>query len=173
MEISRRMLLRGLGGFTLALPFLPSLDSREAKAGPVAGPRRYIALRTGHGGVLGSNLYPAEATLADAMPYAGYNVRRGDLKLSVQDSKASLSPVLTASSARLTQALANKMNMLRGLDIPFFIGHHRGGSLGNYHNSDQASVAGLTARPTCDQFACFSVACAASKQALGTRSERA
>ncbi|MFS8067965.1 MAG: DUF1552 domain-containing protein [Byssovorax sp.] len=156
MEISRRMLLRGLGGFALALPFLPSLDSREAKAGPVTGPRRYIALRTGHGGVLGSNLYPAEATLTNAMPYAGYNVRRGDLKLTVQDSKASLSPTLTASSASFTQALASKMNLLRGLDMPFYIGHHRGGSLGNYKDSDQANIAGLELRPTCDQVLAWS-----------------
>jgi uncharacterized protein DUF1552 len=156
MEISRRMLLRGLGGFALALPFLPSLDSKEAKAGPPAPPRRYIALRTEHGGVLGSNLYPDEATLTKSMPYAGYDVRRGDLKLTVQGSRAGLSPTLTAGSDRFTQALASKMNLIRGLDMPFYIGHHRGGSLGNYKDSDQANIAGMMPHPTCDQVLAWS-----------------
>ena len=156
MKISRRMLLRGLGGFTLALPFLPSLDSREAKAGPVTGPRRYIALRTEHGGVLGQDLYPLDATLTKSQPYAGYDVRRGDLKLSVQGSRAGLSAALTAGSDRFTQALANKMNLLRGLDIPYYIGHQRGGSLGNYKDSDQAMIPDMKAQPTCDQVLAWS-----------------
>lgn len=155
MKINRRMLLRGLGGFTLALPFLPSLDSREAKAGPTAGPRRFIALRTEHGGVLGSNMYPAEATLAQSQPYAGYNVRRGDLGLKVASGAASLSPVLTAPSARFTQALAGKMNVLRGLDLPYYISHHRGGSLGNFSDTDSMEYQGKP-RPTCDQVLAWS-----------------
>ena len=35
MKVTRRHVLRGIGGFTLALPFLPSLlSSSEAKAAP-------------------------------------------------------------------------------------------------------------------------------------------
>jgi hypothetical protein len=155
MKINRRMLLRGLGGFTLALPFLPSLDGRQALAGPIAGPRRFIALRTEHGGVLGGTMYPDAATLTQSLPYAGYNVRRGDLSLQVNNGAASLSPVLTAPSTRFTAALAAKMNVLRGLDLPYYIAHQRGGSLGNYSDTDSIPYQGKP-RPTCDQVLAWS-----------------
>jgi len=37
----RRQFLRGAGGFTLALPFLPSIE-RPAFGQPAADPRRYF-----------------------------------------------------------------------------------------------------------------------------------
>lgn len=150
--ITRRQVLRGLGGFTLALPLLPSLlGEREAHA--AGGPRRFIALRSEHGGLLGSNMYPDDAALTELRAYAGHDVRRGDLSLSVAGGTASLSPVLSAPSDRLTARIAGKMNVLRGLDLPFYIAHHGGGSLGNYGDSTERPK---ELRPTCDQVLAWS-----------------
>ena len=148
-KLSRRQVLRGLGGVAVALPFLPSLlDSKAAEAATMGQPRRFLALRSEHGGVLGSNMYPADATLTDGVNYAGYTVRRGDLAV---DGSGGLSPVLTASA--LTPGLAAKMNVLRGLDLGFYIAHHRGGSLGNYGDSTDNE---RELKPTCDQLLAWS-----------------
>jgi hypothetical protein len=150
------MFLGGLGGFALALPFLPSLTGNEREAKAAGGPpKRFLALRGEHGGILGKNMYPGDATLTQSQSYAGYMVRRGDLKLDVQGGKASLSPVLTASSGALTPALAKKMNVLRGLDLPYYLGHHRGGSLGNFSDTDNTNYQGQL-RPTIDQVMAWS-----------------
>lgn len=152
MTIKRRHVLRGIGGFTLALPFLPSLESRAAAA-PAGSPRRFIGMRTEHGAVRGANMYPANATLTEQQTYADYTIRRGDLNLAVNGATASLSPVLTAPSGVFTQTLANKMNVLRGIDVGYYSGHHRGGSLGNFGESDNGNR-GL--HPTCDQVLAYS-----------------
>lgn len=154
MNRSRRLFLRGVGGAALALPFLPSLAERPAKAGPQTT-RRLIAIRNEHGGVLRSNMFPADATLTESAPYAGYSVRRGDLALSVDGATASLSPILSAPSDRLTPALVQKMNVLSGLDLPYYIAHHRGGSLGNYSDTDYAPYQGQP-RITIDQLLAYS-----------------
>lgn len=154
MKLTRRQVLRGMGGFTVALPFLPSLlSSDEARAAGTAAPRRFIALRSEHGGVLGSNMYPSNATLTEAQNYAGYQVRRGALAASQSGSTSALSPVLTASSTTLTPSLVAKLNVLRGLDLPFYIGHHGGGSLGNYGDLADKD---MEYRPTCDQVLAWS-----------------
>ena len=54
------------------------------------------------------------------------------------------SPAYTAPSARLTPQLAGKFNVLRGLDIPFRIGHHYGGHLGNFAGSVGNTTAGVS-----------------------------
>lgn len=136
MRVTRRQVLRGLGGLTVALPLLPSLfEGSEAKAASPPGTKRFIALRSEHGALLGSNMYPADSALTQQQAYAGYQVRRGDLPLVVNGATSSISPVLTGPSDKLTAALAAKMNVLRGLDLGFYIAHHRGGSLGNFGDS--------------------------------------
>lgn len=154
MNPNRRMFLRGLGGVALAIPFLSSISERKAAADGQPG-KRFIAIRTEHGGLLGANMFPKDSVLTQSSPYAGYNVRRGDLALSMQSGNASLSPVLTAPSSALTAALAAKMNVIRGLDLPYYIAHHRGGSLGNFSDTDYEPYQGQ-GRITIDQLLAWS-----------------
>jgi hypothetical protein len=160
-HLSRRQVLSGAAGFTLALPLLPSLLPRQATAGGAGAPRRrFVALCTEHGGVWGANMFPGDAGLGESQSYAGHTIRRGDLAASVEGEDAVLSPVLRASSTALTPALVAKLNVLRGLDHTFYIGHHQGGHLGNYarndgNGADGQMIQGLV-RPTIDQVLAWS-----------------
>lgn len=148
-KISRRHVLRGIGGFALATPFLPSLlTGSEAKAAPTGAPRRFLALRTDHGGVNGANMFPGDSVLSDSIEYAGHTVRRGALSVGGMSGTASLSPVLSAPAESLSPALVAKMNVVRGLDVGFYLSHNRGGTLGNFGDSDHEP---RTLIPTCDQ----------------------
>jgi hypothetical protein len=151
MKLSRRLFLRGAGGALLAIPWLESI------AGAQTAPkkRRFVALATGHGGIRGTNMHPAQATLTEAVTYAGHQVRRGALTLSVENQLARLSPVLSGSSGVFTQRLASKMNVLRGIDTPFYIAHTDGIHLGNLGNSANVPREALL-RPTIDQVMAFS-----------------
>jgi hypothetical protein len=132
----RRQFLVGAGGFTLALPLLSSLLPRGARAATAARPR-FVCFCTPHGAVNYDNINPPDATLTQTVNlYSDHKIRRGDLKLNVSGGKASLSTILTASSSTLTASLASKMNVIGGLDIPFNIGHHTGGFLGNLARND-------------------------------------
>ncbi|MDB4979525.1 MAG: hypothetical protein JWM82_277, partial [Myxococcales bacterium] len=160
--LTRRQLLRGAGGFTLALPFLPSLVSpREARAA-AAPAKRFVQISTQHGGLWGSNMYPGAATLTESATYAGRTIKRGALALATATSAggAQLSPVLRGPSTLLTPALAAKMNVLRGLDVPWYIGHHTGGHLGNFARNDGNGKDGqymqVYATPTIDQVMAWS-----------------
>jgi len=134
---TRRTFLRGAGGFTLALPLLPSLMPRGVGAkGNWTIPPRFVSICTQHGAVWEDFMHPGQDTLSESMNYAGHSIRRGDLSVSVDGERASLSSVLSGSSALLTPELAAKMNVIRGLDVPFYIGHHRGGHLGNWAAND-------------------------------------
>lgn len=142
--MDRRMFLRGAAGFSLALPFLPSLLPRAAAA-PPAKPKRYVHFCTQHGGVWGANMFPRDAILTDKRSYAGHDIRRGKLALTTSGSKATLvdgvggaidTAVLSAASSKLSAKIVEKMNVLRGIDITFYIGHHTGGHLGNYARND-------------------------------------
>ncbi|MEZ4257120.1 MAG: DUF1552 domain-containing protein [Polyangiales bacterium] len=110
-------------------------------------------MRTDHGALRGANVYPGDSSLTEQRSYAGHTIRRGNLTLNTSGGNASLSPVLTAPSGVLTPGLVSKMNVLRGLDISYYIGHHRGGTLGNYGDSDNGA---LTYVPTCDQVLAWS-----------------
>ncbi|MBC8067706.1 MAG: DUF1552 domain-containing protein [Deltaproteobacteria bacterium] len=161
-KLSRRHVLRGAAGFTLALPLLPSLQPRAARAGdpPFAANPRFIAFATEHGGVWEQNMYPAMASLTESTAYAGRTIRRGDLAATQAGGNASISPVLSGASDVLTEALVGKLNVLRGLDHPFYIGHHRGGHLGNYAENDGNGTDGQVIqaypRPTIDQVMAWS-----------------
>jgi len=159
-KMNRRMLLRGAAGFTLAIPFLPSLLTNEKEAHAAGGPKRFVALATYHGGVWQPHMYPNDATLTQTTSYAGHNVRRGTLALEVADGVASLSPVLSGDATKLTSTLAQKMNVLRGLDVTFYLAHHSGGHLGNYAdnagNGDDAITVQSKPRQTIDQLLAYS-----------------
>ena len=54
------------------------------------------------------------------------------------------SAVYRASANRMTPDLASKFNVLRGLDIPYYIGHHWGGHLGNFAGTVNNTTAGVS-----------------------------
>lgn len=158
--MDRRAFLRGAAGFSLALPFLPSLISeRSAKAAPPPEPRCFVAFATHHGGIWGANMFPADPS-AEKKVYAGHEIRRGALEARADGTNAVISPVLRAPSSVLTPALVAKMNVIRGLDIPFYIAHHTGGHLGNYARNDgnggDGKVVQAMPRPTIDQVMAWS-----------------
>jgi hypothetical protein len=78
----------------------------------------------------------------------------------VADGVASLSPVLSGDAAKLTSTLAQKMNVLRGLDVTFYLAHHTGGHLGNYAdnagNGTEAIAVQPKGRQTIDQLLAYS-----------------
>ena len=161
--ISRRQFLRGSGGVALGLPFLPSLVPGKAWAQEVSfdpGPR-FLMMCTGHGGVLESSMFPDESMMGESMTlYPGLDIRRGDLMRTVNGDRAQLSTVLSGSADVLTDQLVGKMNVLWGLDIPFYIAHHTGGHLGNFARNDGNGPDGRGIQqqhmPTIDQLMAWS-----------------
>jgi hypothetical protein len=157
---TRRQLLRGAGGFTLALPWLPSLLPRGADAAPspFAQPR-FVAICTEHGALWESNMHP-DAGAPETMSYAGHQIRRSPLQRIEEGGRARLSPILQADATVMTDAIVAKMNVLRGLDIPFYIAHHRGGHLGNWAANDGNGEDGVMQQgaptPTIDQILAWS-----------------
>lgn len=157
---SRRQFLVGANGFALALPFLPSLLPREAQAASTGLPRLFW-ICTGHGAASETNMFPS-ASMADntISLFPDHPVRVGALQGATNGGSFGVSPILQASSANLTPTLLRKMNVLRGLDVPFSIAHNTGLHLGNYarNNGDAPSgqfVQGFP-RPTIDQILAWS-----------------
>lgn len=135
-SVTRRLVLRGAGGFTLGLPVLPSLLSPKGAYGAeslFAAKPRFVAFTTEHGGIAAANMYPDPALLTERTAlFPGHEISSGRLVAKTEGSDAVLSPVLRAPSSSLSARLVGKMNVLRGLDIPWGIQHHSGGHLGNY-----------------------------------------
>jgi Protein of unknown function (DUF1552) len=166
-SVPRRRFLRGAAGATLALPFLPSLLPRALAQGtPIfRGPKRFIAMATNHGGVAFNNMYPTDAVANSVTQlFPGHNIRSGKLTRTVNGNTASVSPVLTASATALNQRIVDRMNVVRGLDVPFYLGHNTGRHLGNFarNNSEDFNdinkVLGLPYKPTVDQLMAWSPA---------------
>ncbi len=145
VRIDRRQVLRGTGGITVALPFLPSLYPRRADGAELVPGLKpcFAAMTTVHGAVLEQNMYPATSTLTQSTVHLpGHTIKSGPLQ------GTTLSPVL--KSASLTSKLVSKLNVLRGFDYPYYIGHHNGGHLGNFVRSDQGPK-NMAAFATIDQ----------------------
>ena len=159
-NMNRRMFLTGAGGAVMAIPFLPSLLSKSFAADPVGGPvgKCFMAISTYQGGIWGKNMYPDDALLTQASSYAGRQVRYGDLPTTPNaNGDVVWSPVLTASGAVMTPTLAQKFNVLRGTDICWNIGHHKGQNLGNFTQSGGATThLSQWAAPTIDQVMAYS-----------------
>jgi hypothetical protein len=156
--VNRRQLLRGAGGFSLGLPFLPSLMPGPAYAveyGLVAQPR-FVSISTQHGAIKPENMYPSASPPATAVTiHPGHDAHWGALSASADGSYAKISNVIRAPSTVLTPKLVAKMNVMRGFDIPYYIGHHTGGHLGNFVRSDQGPQ-NLEPFATIDQFMAWS-----------------
>jgi hypothetical protein len=164
--LTRRQVLRGTVGIALALPLLPSIGPGRAWAQDVSLQRRprFVSITSNHGGLLESEMFPSESLLTETTTlYPGLDIRRGDLQRSVDaadGSEASLSPILTGDANLLTDQLTSKINVLWGLDIPFYIAHHTGGHLGNYARNDGNGADGQAVQqqhmPTIDQLMAWS-----------------
>jgi hypothetical protein len=163
IDISRRQMLRGIGGATLALPVLPSLLCRTAYAAdPVfTRPPRLFWVTTEHGGAFEASMFPSTSLLtASQALYSDHTVKSGALVATTSGSDTVLSPVLRAPSSSLSAALVKKMNVLWGLDVPFYIAHNTGLHLGNYARNDGNGGDGKAVqafpRPTIDQIMAWS-----------------
>lgn len=160
-NLSRRQVLVGASGFGLSLPLLRSLLPRGARAAPGDGEKRFVAFASDHGGVDEAAMFPADSVLTESMNlYAGHDVSRGDLVLNESGSMIGLSEVLSGPTDRFTESLRSKMNVFRGLDIPWYIAHHTGGHLGNFArndgNGEEGSAAQASSMPTIDQIMAWS-----------------
>ncbi len=152
---NRRQFLRGAGGFVLALPLLPSLLPRSAQAQAYKVEPRFVGIASPHGAVTGQNFYPSESLLKEKLSlYADHPVRRGALSATQSGSQTVLSNVLRANSSALSSSVLSRINVIRGLDIPFYISHHTGGHLGNYARSDDNPP--IEPCPTIDQVMAWS-----------------
>lgn len=161
-QLSRRWVLKGLGA-TVAIPVLPSLlKASDAQAQGMMEPRFFVNLGTHHGAAWERFMVPtAPATGVTKQMYGGREIRSFPLTRALAGGNASISPVLTAPEARFTETLKNKMWVARGLDVPWYFGHHTGGHLGNFARNDGNGGDGTTAqmnavRPTIDQLMAWS-----------------
>jgi hypothetical protein len=165
IDITRRQVLVGLGGFTLALPVLPSLLTSSAYGQDPSYTRkpRLYWLCTDHGAAFESSMFPSSNMLTSKQAlFADHEIRSGALVSTVSGETRSVSPILSANSSRFTPALAAKMNVLYGLDVPFYIAHNTGLHLGNYARNDgnggDGSAVQASPRPTIDQIMAWSPA---------------
>ncbi|HEX4924858.1 MAG TPA: DUF1552 domain-containing protein [Bdellovibrionales bacterium] len=111
---TRRQFLKGAGGASLALPFLPSLLTRAAWGQTVTFPKRLLAMQTPNGTVY-KNWYPS----VEASRVIAPNVRDLDLTSLPGPISTILGPEVSA--------FKNKLLLLRGLD----------GRQGDGHNNSE------------------------------------
>lgn len=159
-SLNRRMFLRGAGGSILAIPYLPSLMTRAFASDPTPPPvgKCFMGIATEQGEIWGQNMYPSDDLFTQNMSYAQREVRYGFLPTTANENgRVVWSPVCQASAAVMTPTLAQKFNILRGLDICWDIGHQNGQNLGNFAQSGGGKVLKHHyAAPTIDQFAAYS-----------------
>src|SRR4051812_27984875 len=98
IDTTRRRILRGAAGFTLALPFLPSLAEKSALAGDplyVQRPRLFW-FGTDHGGAFEASMFPDPSLLATTLDlFPDHKVASGALKAQVAGGRAAVSPILS------------------------------------------------------------------------------
>jgi len=162
VDISRRHLLRGAAGFSLALPFMASLAETSAYGADPTYTRRprLLWFATDHGGAYEGNMFPASSLLTQSTNlFADHKISSGALKATRTGDRAAISPILSAKGSVLTDKLVGKMNVLMGLDVPFYIAHNTGMHLGNFAandgNGEGADVQKFP-RPTIDQIMAWS-----------------
>ncbi len=163
IDITRRQVLVGLGGVTLALPVLPSLLTKSAYGqDPIytRKPRLYW-LCTDHGAAFESSMFPDSSMLTtkrELLP--GHEIASGALTSRLEGDRRVVSPILSGDSSRFGEQLVSKMNVLHGLDVPFYIAHNTGLHLGNYARNDGNGQDGKdvqsSPRPTIDQLLAWS-----------------
>ncbi|MEM7136518.1 MAG: hypothetical protein AAF500_08065 [Myxococcota bacterium] len=150
-QLGRRHFLLGTGGAVLSIPFLHSLAPRTAKA-QAPDPKFFVAYLTEHGGVWPEHMYPGDSVLNRSHSlYSGHTMRYGRLVRTTSGSQVRMSSVLTGASGDLPQSLIDKLMVIRGLDVPFYVGHSTAHVLGNYERRDQGPDIASLYVPTIDQ----------------------
>jgi hypothetical protein len=163
IDVTRRQVLVGTGGAMLALPVLPSLLTKTAYGADPEFTRRprLFVLATDHGGAFEASMFPNASMLTgQGSIFSDHPYRYGALAGAVTGATRSLSPILSADSTRFSAALVAKMNVLYGIDVPFYIAHSTGIHLGNYARNDGNGQDGKDVqndpRPTIDQILAWS-----------------
>jgi hypothetical protein len=170
---SRRMLLQGVGGALLAIPFLESLLPRGAHAA-YGRAKRFIAIKSYSTQNI-TDWYPTlNGNGYSARPNTDNAKEDGTTILTQQLSQSSGShsqggayhgheaPLADFAAAGVSNILGtglnpflSKMLLLRGLDFLPHTNHNHGGMLGNFAGSEQAD-AGIAHVPTIDQVLAYS-----------------
>jgi len=118
-----------------------------------------------HGSVLESNLFPSVAPRNERQLYSGsasdgldHRVRWDNLRDLLTSGRTDQwnpngDPELSPCLGRFLNNHLDHINVLRGLDIMFYIAHHTGGYLGNYHGNvlENSPNFVFPAMPTIDQ----------------------
>lgn len=140
-RLSRRHFLQGAGGFTLSLPFLPSIMPRDVLAEVPADGKFFIFFSTSHGGLnplnwspdtRNYNWAPSEQSVmysGDAMLGLDHRIRHKPLNQLLTGGR--VSSVFHSGY----NTLLPKMNIIEGLGILFGHGHQSGAFLGNMHGN--------------------------------------
>ncbi len=152
--VSRRMFLQGLGGVSLAVPFMSSLLPRQALAQaqtpPVGLNLRYITLYNPHGGIWNQHIYPdTQAFMLDPQGFdhgsvasqgpttqygnnafntndrVGYNIHAGPMSNFVHSLNTGGSGFSEMIDGQFNSYLQH-ITVLRGLDTTNYAGHHWG-----------------------------------------------
>ena len=130
--IKRRHFLQAAGG-AMSLPLLPSLTPSAFAA--AAERKCFITIAEPHGGYNVEQLYPTRMPAGEEILYSGsassgmdHRIRKEALRNFIADNNDELSPIL----GRFLNPYLDKINILRGLDIMFYLGHHEGAYLGNF-----------------------------------------
>ena len=164
IDISRRQMLRGDRRRHAGA----CRSCRRCSAGRPTAPTRLFTrpprlywVTTDHGGAFEASMFPSTSLLtASQALYSDHTVRSGALVPTTSGSDTVVSPVLRAPSSSLSAALVAKMNVLWGLDVPFYIAHNTGLHLGNYARNDGNGGDGKAVqafpRPTIDQIMAWS-----------------
>jgi hypothetical protein len=163
IDITRRQMLVGAGGVMLALPILPSLLEKTAYGQDPTYTRkpRLYWLCSDHGAAFETNMFPAPSLASNRQKlFADHEIGSGALTSRVDGDARAVSPILSGSASTFTEALVGKMNVLYGLDVPFYIAHNTGLHLGNYARNDGNGGDGQAVqafpRPTIDQIMAWS-----------------
>lgn len=149
--ISRRMFLRGAGGFTLGIPFLSSLLPREAWGQQASVIKRYFSVVGNYDYGHHQHWFPtlSQLPLVHTPSNGDAAFRYQALRSYVPNSSSILSPILGSG----LNPYIGKMNIFRGLNLHTRIAHGQGHMLGNIRASDghDSVVTSLKALPTIDQ----------------------
>lgn len=159
IDSSRRQVLKGAAGYSLALPFLQSLATKNAYGQPsIKTPKRFVAMLNEHGALAESSMFPAQSLLTQrANVFADHEIGWGSLKATRSGAEAMVAPVLRAPADEFSDRLIGKMNVLHGLDIPVYMGHRNGHYLGNFGAVlELKEPYSSNLRPTIDQVMAYS-----------------
>jgi len=153
--LTRRQFLVGAGGFTLALPFLPSVLAKELSAKWLREganlPTRLVCILSPLGAVHFSSVFPSRSPSKEHPYLPSHPIYSASLKNTVQ-SDGQISSLLGPDF----NSYADKLNILKGIDLIAELSHHSGGFLGNQHSLFIGSKLNLNPHPTIDQTLAYS-----------------